>query len=419
MLKTAERNIKQAAKNLSISDQELALILKPNKIHKVKIIVGEREYDGYRIQHSNKLGPYKGGIRFHHEVHLEEVQALATLMSFKTSAVGLPLGGGKGGVIVDVSEHDLEALEKIARGYVRELHKHIGPDIDIPAPDVNTNAQIIDWMTDEYELLTGDKSKASFTGKSLSNRGCWGREEATGRGGVIALREYLKKIGKDPEDTTVAVQGLGNVGYYFSKIAHEEYGMKIIAVSNSKKTIICSEGFDFRGQTYSRQVIDTLEKEQASDSFPATEIIEQKADVLVCAALADAIVFRNADTVKAGIILELANGPVDYRSHEKMTVEDKVIIPDIIANAGGVIVSYYEWLQNKNNETWTLEKVRKELDETLSKAMNKTMKYSDKTGLSLKQSAFEIAIQNLRKDPDAAEAIVEEIEEELAKKTIS
>ena len=416
MLKTAERNIKQAATNLGISDQELALILKPNKIHKVKITVGDREYDGYRIQHSNKLGPYKGGIRFHHEVHLEEVQALATLMSFKTSAVGLPLGGGKGGVIVDVSEHDLDALEKISRGYVRELHKHIGPDIDIPAPDVNTNAQIIDWMTDEYEILTGDKSKASFTGKSLSNRGCWGREEATGRGGVIALREYLKKIGKNPKETTVAVQGLGNVGYYFSKIAHDEYGMKIIAVSNSKKTIVCDKGFDFSQQTYSRQVIDSLEKQKTSKSLPVNKILEQEAGVLVCAALADTIVFKNSDLIKAGIILELANGPVDYRSHEKMTEEGKVIIPDIIANAGGVIVSYYEWLQNKNNETWELEKVRNELDETLSKAMKKTMEYSDRTGLSLKQSAFEIAIQNLRKDPAAAEAIVEEIEEELVKK---
>lgn len=419
MLKTAERNIKQAAKNLGISDEELALILKPNKIHKVKIVVGDREYDGYRIQHSNKLGPYKGGIRFHHEVHLEEVQALATLMSFKTSAVGIPLGGGKGGVIVDVSEHDLDALEKIARGYVRELHKHIGPDIDIPAPDVNTNAQIIDWMTDEYELLTGEKSKASFTGKSISNRGCWGREEATGRGGVIALREYLKRIGKDPKKTTVSVQGLGNVGYYFSKIAHDEYGMKIVAVSNSKKTILCDKGFDFSQEVYSRQVIDSLEKQKTHKKLSPEKILEQETDVLVCAALADAIVFKNADAVQAKIILELANGPVDYRSHEKMTDEGKVIIPDIIANAGGVIVSYYEWLQNKKNETWTLDKVRSELDKTLSKAMKETMDYSSKTGLSLKQSAFEISIQNLRKDPEAAEAIVEEIEEELAKKPAS
>ncbi|HEX5798445.1 MAG TPA: Glu/Leu/Phe/Val dehydrogenase [Candidatus Saccharimonadales bacterium] len=419
MLKTAERNIRQAASSLGISDNELALILKPNKIHKVKIVVGDREYDGYRIQHSNKLGPYKGGIRFHHEVHLEEVQALATLMSFKTSAVGLPLGGGKGGVIVDVSEHDLESLEKIARGYVRELHKHIGPDIDIPAPDVNTNSQIIDWMTDEYEILTGEKSKASFTGKSLSNRGCWGREEATGRGGVIALREYLKRIGKDPKTTTIAVQGLGNVGYYFSKIAHDEYGMKIVAVSNSKKTILCDKGFDFSQQTYSRQAIDSLEKQKTSKKLAPEKILEQKVDVLVCAALADAIVFKNADSINAKIILELANGPVDYRSHEKMTKDGKVIIPDIIANAGGVIVSYYEWLQNKKDETWELDKVRNELDEILSKAMKETMDYSEKTGLSLKQSAFEIAIQNLRKDPEAAEAIVEEIQEELAEEAVS
>ncbi len=419
MLKTAERNIKQAANNLGISDEELALILKPNKIHKVKITVDDREYDGYRIQHNNKLGPYKGGIRFHHEVHLEEVQALATLMSFKTSAVGLPLGGGKGGVIVDVSEHDLEALEKIARGYVRELHEHIGPDMDIPAPDVNTNSQIIDWMTDEYEIITGEKSRASFTGKSISNRGCWGREEATGRGGVIALREYLKRIGRDPKTTTVAVQGLGNVGYYFSKIAHDEYGMKIVAISNSKKTILSDKGFDFSRQTYSRQAIDDLEEQKTHRKLSPDKILEQKVDVLVCAALEDTIVFKNTDLIKAKIILELANGPVDYRAHEKLVGEGKVIIPDIIANAGGVIVSYYEWLQNINDEAWTLDKVRNELDKTLSKAMKETMDYSAKTRLSLKQSAFEIAIQNLRKDPEAAEVIAEEIEEELAEEIVS
>lgn len=415
MLKTAERNIKQAAKNLGINEEELALILKPNNIHKIKISVGDREYDGYRIQHSNKLGPYKGGIRFHHEVHLEEVQALATLMSFKTSAVGIPLGGGKGGVIVDVSDHDLEALEKIARGYVRELHKHIGPDIDIPAPDVNTNAQIIDWMADEYEILTGDKSKASFTGKSLSNRGCWGREEATGRGGVIALREYLIRIGKDPKTTKVAVQGLGNVGYYFSKIAHDEYGMKIVAVSNSKKTILSKRGFDFKSGTYSRQFIDNLEEKNSSKRLPAEAILEQDVDVLVCAALADTIVYKNHDKVKADVILELANGPIDYRSHEKMTENGIVVIPDIIANAGGVIVSYYEWLQNKNDETWALDRVRQELDTTLSRAMQETMDYSEKTKLSLKQSAFEIAIQNLRKDPEAKEIITEELQNKKEK----
>lgn len=396
MLKTARLNIQKAAENLGIDKKELDQLLTPDKIHHVQLEVEGRQYDAYRVQHKNKLGPYKGGIRFHPDVHMEEVQALATLMSLKTSAVGLPLGGGKGGVIVDVKDHDLESLEKIARAYVQELHPHIGPDQDIPAPDVNTNAQIIDWMVDEYEKITGDKTKASFTGKSISNRGSYGREEATGRGGVYALREYLKHKDIDPSSVRVAVQGIGNVGYFFAKIAEEEYGMKIVSVSNSKKTIRSKSGFSFKNETYSREVIESLASQADQPEGKAEDILSDDVDVLVCAALADAIVYKNCDEVNAKVILELANGPVDFRSHEKMTEKGQVVIPDIIANAGGVIVSYYEWLQNKNDEAWKIEEVREKLDKTITEAMKKTMEYADKSGLSLKQAAFEIAIENIR-----------------------
>ena len=238
MLDSAQKMITKAANNLGLSKIVLEELLKVDKTHLIEFEAGGKQYTGYRVQHSNKRGPYKGGIRFHHEVDMDEVQALATLMSFKTAVVDIPLGGGKGGVIINPKKHDEKHLEEVARGYVKKLHPHIGPDKDIPAPDVNTNAQIIDWMVDEYEQQTGDTTRASFTGKSIGNGGSAGREEATGRGGVIVLREVLKHKKIDLKDVTVAVQGIGNVGYWFARIAAQEYGMNIVAVSNSRQTLL-------------------------------------------------------------------------------------------------------------------------------------------------------------------------------------
>lgn len=388
--------ISQAAQSLGIGKVELEALLEPDHKHTATFDVEGTEYTGYRVQHDNSRGPYKGGIRFHHEVDFDEVQALATLMSFKTAAVDIPLGGGKGGVVINAKEHDREHLEKVARGYVRALHPHIGPDKDIPAPDVNTDAQIIDWMVHEYEQITGDVTKASFTGKSLGKGGSEGREEATGRGGVIVLREVLKARKLDPKDVTVALQGFGNVGYYFAKIASEELGVNVVAVSNSKKTLLSADGFDFSSIAYSRTAIDELEA-QSDYQTDNLAIIEEEVDVLVCAALSDAVSADNWQAVKASLVLELANGPVSHEAHEKLTAADIVVIPDIVANAGGVIVSYYEWLQNKAGEAWEVTKVRTMLDKSLTLATKEMLTRSKKEKVSLKQAAFEIAIERLRK----------------------
>lgn len=397
MLDSAQAMISQASNHLGMSEEQVAKLLDPDYIHSVSIEADGKTYQGYRVQHDNKRGPYKGGIRFHHEVDLAEVQALATLMSFKTAAVDIPLGGGKGGVVIDAKQHTKEHLESVARGYVKELHPHIGPDKDVPAPDVNTNAEVIDWMVDEYEKHTGDTSKASFTGKSIENGGSQGREEATGRGGVIVLREVLKSNNIDPKTITVAIQGIGNVGFYFAKIAQAELGVNIVAVSNSKKTLLSMDGFDFADLQFSREVITEIEQQADLVEDPKT-VLSEDVDVLVCAALDGAIHRDNQDGVTADVILELANGPVDHTAHEHLTKLGKTIIPDIVANAGGVIVSYYEWLQNKNGESWSIEKVRQSLDETLTNATKEMLSYAQKNGISLKQSAFEIAIERLKSE---------------------
>jgi glutamate dehydrogenase/leucine dehydrogenase len=224
MLDTATQLIRDAGQKIGLSDNQIETLISIDAEHKFMIELSDgTKHQAYRIQHSNKLGPYKGGIRFHPQVDMDEVKALATLMSFKTAAIGIPLGGGKGGISVNPKELTLESLEELSRKYVQGLYKNIGPDKDVPAPDVNTNSQIIDWMVDEYEGLTGDKSHASFTGKSIQKGGSLGRDAATGRGGVIVLREILNKLSISGP-VTYAVQGWGNVGSFFSLVAEDDGG---------------------------------------------------------------------------------------------------------------------------------------------------------------------------------------------------
>jgi glutamate dehydrogenase/leucine dehydrogenase len=391
MLESAEELMKRAATRLGWSDEQIQSLIEPEAEHHFELTVDDITHQAYRIQHNSKRGPYKGGIRFHPHVDKSEVRALATLMSVKSAAVNIPMGGGKGGVAFDPRGYDAAHIEKVSRAYVRALEKHIGPDIDVPAPDVNTDGAIIDWMVDEYEQLTGDTSKASFTGKTLTNGGSEGRVEATGRGGVIALREYCKANNIDTNDITVAIQGVGNVGFYFAQIAERELGVKVVAVANSRKMVVDPEGISFVNKTFSRGVIDEL-------GFAAGEsddIIGVECDVLVLAALGEVINDDNQAEVKASAVLELANGPVDDEALIALESRDVAVIPDVIANAGGVIVSYLEWKQNRVREHWSEGRVNQELDEILTLAMNDAMKRADIENCSLKEAAVMIALERL------------------------
>jgi glutamate dehydrogenase (NADP+) len=398
MLETAQSLITRAANNLGLDEETTQKLIKINQEHAFTIKLDDgQSFKAYRMQHNNKRGPYKGGIRFHPDVNEDEVKALATLMSFKTAAVGLPLGGGKGGISVDPRKLSEAQLEELSRKYVQNLKDHIGPDQDVPAPDVNTNAKIIDWMVNEYEALTGDKSKASFTGKSIANGGSLGRDAATGRGGVIVLRQLLEHDSKN-EDLTYAVQGFGNVGSFFATVAAKDHpSWKLVSASDSSATLYSSSGLD------ANELADYKEQHKSFSDYkkPGVQvlgpesIIEQDADVLVLAALGDAVNKSNQKLVKAKTILELANGPVSEDAFDYLTSQGFQIIPDIIANAGGVVVSYLEWVQNKSGEHWPEEKVNKELERYMVKASDDLFSTAKEKSVSLKEAAFINAINNL------------------------
>jgi len=394
MLDHAQDLMRRAAKRLGWEQDKIDALLELDHAHIATLDIDGTSYDAFRMQHNNSRGPYKGGVRFHPEVTDDEVRALATLMSVKTAALDVPMGGGKGGVIVDAKQKTPEELQKIARAYVGAFHEHLGPDTDVPAPDVNTDAQIIDWMVDEYETLTGDTSKASFTGKSMENGGSEGRIAATGFGGVIALREYCKAHNVDPSALTIAVQGIGNVGFYFATLAIKELGSKIVAVSNSKQTLVRKEGFDFSQLSFSRNVADELAK-QADSSEGPTAVLSQSADVLVLAALGDILNAQNQADVQASVILELANGPLDTPALDALEGRNVTVIPDVVANAGGVVVSYLEWKQNRAGEHWDEGQVNKQLDDLMSEAMDATILAAKEYMATLTEAAYIVALKRL------------------------
>ncbi len=400
MLETAQASIRKAAEQLGVKDEELEKILTAEQEHDLELVVDGEKLRAFRVQHNSQRGPYKGGVRFHPEVDLDEVRALATLMSFKTAAVDIPLGGGKGGVAYDPRDRDETFNEKVAREYVRALADHIGPDKDVPAPDVNTDGRIIDWMVDEFSKITGDETRASFTGKTLGNGGSEGREAATGRGGVIALREYIASHPELPKPLTVAVQGIGNVGFFFAQIAQEQLPVRIVAVSNSRKCLVVKDfahndnELDFTGKSFGRDVIFEFENEKTEERS-GSEILALDVDVLVFAALGDVIDSSNQAEIKARILLELANGPVDDEAHDLLYERGIVSMPDIVANAGGVIVSYLEWRQNLGGETWDELHVNSELDRILANATRAMIERANKETVPLREAAFVIALERL------------------------
>jgi glutamate dehydrogenase/leucine dehydrogenase len=399
MLETSHAIIRRAGKLLGLSEAQIGGLIVPDKEHNFSIKTKSgKEFPAYRIQHNNKRGPYKGGIRFHPEVNKDEVQALATLMSMKTAAVGLPLGGGKGGISVDPLQLNDEELEELSRAYAHHLAPHIGPDKDVPAPDVNTDARIIDWMVDEYEKVTGDDTKASFTGKSLGKGGSQGRDAATGRGGVISLRELLKLHKPAKKPVTIAVQGFGNVGSFFATIAQDEHSdWKLVAASDSGGGVFCAEGLDAAAlSTYKVNRGKFADyKDKGVQHITNDDLLALEVDVLVLAGLGDVVTEKNMHTLQAKYILELANGPVSDQAYEYLIDKDVIILPDIIANAGGVIVSYLEWVQNREKEHWDVEKVNGKLETYMVDAVKEVGQVAAEFKVPLKDAAFIVAIRNL------------------------
>ncbi len=399
MLQTAHELIKRAGKKLGLTGTEIQELLQPDAEHAFEIELSRgSKHQAYRIQHNNARGPYKGGIRFHPEVDRDEVRALATLMSIKTAAVNLPLGGGKGGVVVNPKDLTDADLEELARAYAAQLSQYIGPEKDVPAPDVGTNAAIMDWMADEFSKQTGDTTRASFTGKSLTKGGSLGREASTGRGGVIALREILKCTGKAGQQLTVAVQGFGNVGSFFATIAETDHpNWRLVAATDSQSGLYNRDGLSGKVLAEHKSKGGSLAdlKLDGSDPLSNEAILGLDVDILVLAALGDTIVESNADRVKAGIVLELANGPVNEKAADALNQRGALIVPDVVANAGGVIVSYLEWVQNREGSRWTEEKVNPEMEKYMVSAINDAYDFAQKESISLKEAAFVLALRRI------------------------
>ena len=351
-------------------------------------------FTGYRVQYNDALGPTKGGIRYHPNVTLDEVAALAAWMTWKTAVVGLPLGGAKGGIRCNPKEMSPSELERLTRGYTRAIAKFIGPFTDVPAPDVYTDAQTMAWIMDEYSQIVGYNAFGVVTGKPLQVGGSYGRSEATSRGLMYTVIEAAKHLGLKLKGATVAVQGYGNVGFHAARLLHE-IGCKIIAVSDSKGGIYNSEGLDpIKVQEHkikTGSVIDFPESKLITNE----QLLELKCGVLVPAALENQITKVNADKVKAKIVAEGANGPTTPEADEILFRKGIFVIPDILANSGGVIVSYFEQVQNQMNYYWTEEEIKVKLESTITKAFKDVLAIAQKYNINMRTAAYMLAVKRV------------------------
>ena len=401
-----------AAKYVDLPDWLLKQLSTPDRTIKLSFPIKKDDgsvenIQGYRVQHNNFLGPYKGGLRYHQSVDMEEVKTLAFLMMIKNAVVNVPFGGGKGGLEIDPKKYSEKELEIITREFAKALAPNIGPNIDVPAPDVNTNSKIMDWFEDEYSKVTGDKTKAVVTGKSLKNRGSAGREEATGLGGFFVLEKLVEKLGfKKP--LTVAIQGFGNVGSNMAGILHDN-GFKIVAVSDVKGGIYDSKnnGFNidlvracrlekgFLAGCYCVGSVCDLAKKYDDGVIDNDELLQLPVDILIPAALENVITKKNAKGIKAKIVFEMANGPTTAEADEILNKRGIIVVPDVLANSGGVTVSYFEWYQNMHQEKWGLEKVNQKLKEKMEKAFEEVWKIHEEKKVSLRMAAYILALKRL------------------------
>lgn len=362
---------------------------------------------GFRVQHNNAAGPYKGGFRYHEQVDLEEVKALAAWMTIKCSVVGIPLGGGKGGVVVNPKELSEGELERLTRAYVRMIAPVIGPETDVPAPDVNTNAKIMQWFADEYSKINGRDMKGVVTGKPLEFGGSKGRNEATARGGVYILEAYAHEHGWDPSKTKVIVQGFGNAGGIAAKMVCD-LGYELVGVSDSQGGIVCSHGIDPDGMMACKIEKSSVahcgvHASQLKGMDGSTcrvvsneELLEQECDVLILAALENQVTKENAGQIKAKFILELANGPTTPDADNILAERGIIVMPDILANAGGVTVSYFEMLQNKDDKYWEEDDVNAKLKDIMINAWGDVKGNADKYQCTLREAAFITALSRLQ-----------------------
>ncbi len=349
---------------------------------------------GYRVQHDNARGPMKGGLRYHHDVDLDEVRSLASLMTWKTAVVNIPYGGAKGGIAVNPRDLSKKELERVTRKFIDEIHDVIGPESDIPAPDMGTNHEVMAWIRNQWEKYHGF-NPAVVTGKPVEQYGAEGREEATGRGVGILAFKMLTRLGHKAKETRVAIQGFGNVGSHAAKFLHES-DMRIVAVSDISGAYYRPDGLDIQHALhYMLEHDGSLKGYTEADRITNEELLGLEVEMLIPAAIGGVITADNVATVKAPLIIEAANGPIDPIADEALHDRGVIILPDILANAGGVTVSYFEWVQNQQFYKWGLNRVRQELDHVLSSAFETVWQEAHDLDVSLRTAAYRIAIRRV------------------------
>lgn len=392
-----KKQMEKVQKIMKLDSSELTYLENPKRIIEVNFPVkmdsGKvKHFRGYRVQFNDARGPTKGGIRFHPNVDLSEVKSLAFWMALKTAVVNIPYGGAKGGVMVNPKELSDNELESLSRGFIKAIHEVVGPAKDVPAPDVYTNPQIMAWMLDEFEKIKGEHLPGLITGKPLELGGSQGRGFSTSQGGAYVLREYLKIKSIDPKETTVAIQGFGNAGSFMAKIL-DSWGYKIVAVSDSKSGIYDEAGLDIP------HVIKHKEKsgsvKGAAKDISNEQLLELEVDVLVPAALENQITKDNAAKIMAKVVLELANGPTTPEADDILEKKNIVVIPDILANAGGVTVSYFEWVQNLYGYYWSEEEVLQKLEKIMVDSFKEVYAEIEKNKTSMRNAAYILALKRI------------------------
>ncbi len=398
----AVKQLERAAQFMDISDEALEFLKRPQRILEVTIPVkmddgSVKVFTGFRVQYNWARGPTKGGIRYHPDETLSTVKALAAWMTWKTAVMELPYGGGKGGIICNPKEMSDDELENLSRGFIRAIYDIINPYSDVPAPDVYTNPKIMAWMMDEYETIVRRKAPAFgiITGKPLSIGGSLGREDATSRGAAYTIREAAKVLGMNLKGATLAVQGYGNAGYFMAKLGVDILGMKVVAVSDSRGAIYNPDGLDPDDVLNWKRQNRTVKDYPGATNITNEELLELEVDVLAPSAIEEVITEDNADNIKAKIVAEVANGPVTPKADEILKEKGVFQIPDFLCNAGGVTVSYFEWVQNITGEYWPLEVVHEKLDKKMTKAFHDVYEVAKSKNIHMRDAAYVVAVSRV------------------------
>ena len=398
-----KQHVDTAAKLLGLSEEERTRFEAPDRVLRAELTIpleagGTGTFPAYRVQFNNALGPYKGGIRFHPDADEDEVAALAAMMAIKCAVVDIPFGGAKGGVAVNPKQLSTNDLHALARAYVHAFAEHLGPDTDVPAPDVYTNADIMAVMLGEYEAITGTKAPAFITGKPLSKGGSEGRDTATADGAIHVLNALLADQHRSTEGLTVAIQGAGNAGAQAARLLARD-GARVVALADSHGTLYREVGLDVDLVLESKElhgsVLNAKTEEAGADMLPGEAVLGTQATILVPAALEEQIRIDNVEKIKADIILEIANGPITPEADTILAKKGVAILPDVLANAGGVTVSYFEWLQNRAGETWTKTMVAERLAETMENAYRDVADFALDRGVTLREAAYALALTRI------------------------